>query len=804
MGGEAARLDRQALDIVERCMELEGDEREALLAASCADAPELEARVRRLLAMEKEAPDLLSTRVIDEHHADPDPVPERVGKFRVTGLIGRGGMGMVVRAERDDGIYRQSVAIKLIRAGLRGERERERFAMERRLLARLSHPSIARILDGGEQDGRPYLVMELVEGRPVTEDLRDRAAGLEEALDRFAAVGEAVSHAHRNLVIHGDIKPSNVLSAADGGVKLLDFGIGRMADLDPGAEAYPLTPAYAAPERQAGEPPTVASDVYSLAVLLHEMLADRLPREGHVDLGEGTSRMPRGAIPGDLAAIVAMGLSADPARRYPDVAALLADIARFRNASPVVARPPSAGHGMRLFLRRHRWGAAVAAAFALILTAATVVSLSLYVDARRQRSAAEARFDELRSLAKFQLFDLYDQLAESPGTTAARARLAAEAQLYLDRLAAADQAPADLRLDIARGLNRLSSVQGVPRVPNLGQPERARANLIRSASLLAALQRESSSPAVAIEQARNLVLRALIAIWLDFRIDEARRLLEAAAPLASARSAEAREVEALRRTAWLDMLGWDENYTALRAGSDATLQWLDAWPGERPLVWHLTRIDATNARGDALYYLGDARRALSAYRSAEAMADAAARRWPRRAAILTRQAMSAYNVVSTTADNAVPAQLVVRAQALVRQGDQLVELEPNDVALRRRHLISREMAAQILTGAGRRGEALALQAAVVTERERLARRASAEPRALRDLAFSQSVLGNLNWSAGRREAACSAWASARQGFETLAAAGQLNRFDRERTLARIRFNLEICSGARPASAYQAP
>nr|MDQ4086811.1 serine/threonine protein kinase [Pseudomonadota bacterium] len=451
-----ADVEREALRIVEAALDREGAEREAFVAAECGGSPGLEARVRTILAMEAAQPHSLSTRVISRRRTVLEAVPERVGKFRVVEKIGEGGMGMVVRAERDDGVYHQSVAIKLIRSDLRDARDRERFANERRLLARLSHRSIARILDGGEQDGRPYLVMELVEGRPVTEDLAQRRAGLQETLAVFEAVAEAVSHAHRNLVIHGDIKPANVFRTADGGVKLLDFGIGRLAgELDPAAEAYPLTPAFSAPERRAGEPPGVAGDVYSLGVLLHLMLAGSLPDESGRPMSavaEGT-RIPRERLRGDLDAIVGRAMAEDPADRYPDVAAMGEDVRRYREQHPVTARPHTVRYVGGRFLRRNRIPVAFAAAIFLILAVATAVSLSLFFDARRQRATAEARFEEVRSLAKYQLFTLYDQLAGVPGTLPARLHMSAQAQAYLDRLAALRNAPDDVRIETAAGYN---------------------------------------------------------------------------------------------------------------------------------------------------------------------------------------------------------------------------------------------------------------------------------------------------------------------------------------------------------------
>jgi serine/threonine-protein kinase len=756
--------------------------------------------------MEEAAPTLLSTGGLAARHAADERVPERIGKFRVTGIIGRGGMGTVVRAERDDGLYRQTVAIKLIRGDLLGERARERFANERRLLARLSHPSIARILDGAEEDGRPYLVMELVEGEQVTQALANCGAGLAETLTAFEAVAEAVSHAHRNLVIHADIKPSNVVMTADGAIKLLDFGIGRLVEeLEPD-EAYPLTRAFAAPERLRGEPPSVAGDVYSLGVLLHLMLTGTLPdAELPMSKSSDDSRLSPQALRGDLDAIVDRALAENSDARYPDVAALQQDLARYRQHRPVSARPATARYVASRFLERNRIGIAVSALIAFVLVTATVLSTAWYFDAQRQRAAAMARFEELRSLAGFQLFELYDQLAEIAGTTAARARLAAEAQQYLDRLAALPDAPADLRLDVARGLDRLASVQGTPRVPNLGQPARARANLARAAALLETLAAESpNDPAVMAERARNLVYRAQILAWLDQRAEAARPLLEAAKPLVAGDSAAALEVEAMRRSAWLDLLVWEQRYREVRAAADTDLAWLQTWPGARPLAWHLLAADALNWRGDARYYLDDAPGALADYRAAERTLAEASVRWPRRPTILARQLQNGYNVVTTLHAGGQREGLLPLVNDLLRRGELLLQLESFDQALRRRQLINLDMAAQIFADAGLDEQAVAYQTRVVTERAALTRRPGAETLAFSDLAFSQKVLGTLHWIAGRRADACRDWRAAMVILERLSRAGQLSTWDRERNLPYLRLNLEICDGRRPDSDYREP
>lgn len=800
--------------IVEHCLDLDPAERDRFIAERCAATPTLRAKVERMLAMDQTRFKLLPTEASDQPPAWIEAIPNRIGPFRIVETIGQGGMGIVVRGERDDGVFTQTVAIKLIRADLGDLRARERFAQERRILARLSHPAIARIIDGGSHEGRPYLVMDHVDGLPVTIDLARRKAGLGTTLDVFEQICDAVRHAHVNLVVHADIKPSNVIVTPDGAVKLLDFGIARLiADLDHDEVdgPYPLTRGYAAPERAGGAAPTVAADIFSLAVLLHEMLTGALPSPDGAPMSAsaGGGPVPARRLVGDLDAIVARALSPDPADRYPDVTALLEDVRRHREQFPVRARQPGLRYRTGLFVARNRLAVMLGAAIFLLLAAASAISLALYIQARRQHEAAESRFGEVRSLANFQLFDLYDQLAEVPGTTAARARLAAEGQLYLDRLAALPEAPASVRLDVAAGLNRLASVQGVPRIPNLGRAAEARANLERAAILLDALRVElPGDPAVALESGRNFVLRAQIATWLDFQAGRARALLaQAEAQLRGAAElgTRQREVEMLRRSARLDLLGWEEKFGESRIAADAMLAWLSRWPAGAPWADRLIgTADALNARGDAHYYLGNRVGALADYQRAEALLAEGERRAPGNSALLARRLISGYNVATTLSGLGRDAEIPPLALALVQRSARALELEANDDALRRRHIVNREFAAQTLAGVGRYQEAIREQRPLITERAAIARRLPGEPQPMRDLAFSRSVLGTLYWRRSMTREACREWRAADTLLTPLERTGRLNAYDRTRTLAYVRFNLEICRGARPRSAFRYP
>jgi eukaryotic-like serine/threonine-protein kinase len=305
----------------------------------------------------------------------------RLGSWKIRSLIGHGGMGEVYLAERADGAFAMAAAIKLLKRELFSFTNAQRFLRERRVLARLSHPNIARVLDAGTtDDGRPFLVMEYAPGSRLTDHSRARELSVRANVRLMRAVAEAVAEAHRHGVVHRDLKPANVLVSDDGQVKLLDFGIAHLPD-EPEAvpsSAVPMTPAYAAPEQIRDEALSPATDVYALGVMLFQVLTHRLPhrREGLplpvIAAGlrdehplapsrviaeapggaESSRRAHAQAIAGDLDAIALKALAADPALRYPDAAAMAADLRRYLERRPVAARPPSWGYKAARFFQR--------------------------------------------------------------------------------------------------------------------------------------------------------------------------------------------------------------------------------------------------------------------------------------------------------------------------------------------------------------------------------------------------------------------------------------------------------------------
>jgi len=302
----------------------------------------------------------------------------RLGPWRVLRELGAGGMGTVFLGERADGAFAQQVAIKVLR-GFPTEDGMRRLRQERRILAELDHPNIARLLDGGETpEGQPYLVMEYVEGVPLAEWLARAPADAAPRLALFDKLAAAVAHAHRQLVIHRDLKPANVIVRADGEPKLLDFGVARLVALEPGEGSTRVASlGWASPEQAAGGTVTTASDVYSLGVILRVLL------------GGGDDREPGAPAPladAELRGVLAMATAADPARRYPGVDALREDLLAWRERRPLRAVPDTAGYRLRKFVARHRVGA-------LLLLAAIMVAavFTARLAAERDRALAAER-----------------------------------------------------------------------------------------------------------------------------------------------------------------------------------------------------------------------------------------------------------------------------------------------------------------------------------------------------------------------------------------------------------------------------
>ena len=538
---------QQVKQLMEEAIALAPGDRPSFLEAACRGDAGVRREVDSLLAshdqagtgfLNQPAVDLRSVRSTEGRTG------RRVGVYDLVEEIGRGGMGEVYRAVRADGQYTKEVAVKLVRGGYDSATLQERFRNERQILASLDHPHIGRLLDGGTtEDGVPYLVMELIDGVRIDSYCDHHKLSITERLQLFRKVCGAVQFAHQRLVIHRDIKPSNILVTDEGVPKLLDFGIAKI--LDPagtGAEATtlmarPMTPEYASPEQIRGEPITTASDVYSLGVVLYQLLTGRSPYPGETrsshelaravcetDPGrpstavlkphtvrtgdrveqvssesisssrEGSPAKLQRRLAGDLDSIVLMALRKEPQRRYPSVEQFAEDLRRHLEALPVAATKGSWRYRSGKFVVRHKAGVLATTVAVIALLAGIGATIRAARIARQQaqiasqeRARAEKRFNDVRKLANSLIFEIHDSIQDLPGATPSRKLLLDRAVEYLDKLANDSSGDVDLQRELAMGYQRLSDVQGDTSQSNLGQISAAEVSVNKSTALFEAV-----------------------------------------------------------------------------------------------------------------------------------------------------------------------------------------------------------------------------------------------------------------------------------------------------------------------------
>jgi serine/threonine protein kinase/predicted negative regulator of RcsB-dependent stress response len=517
---------QQLKELLAPALDLGVSQRSAYLEQVCLGEPSLRSDLERLLAAEDKAGTGFLSGLApfgdpgDDSHSGSKPlIGLRVGSYKIVEEIGSGGMGEVYRAFRADDQYRKQVAIKLVRAGQDSKAVVQRFKNERQILAGLDHPNIARLLDGGEtEDGLPYFVMELIEGMPIDKYCDDRKLTITDRLVLLRQVCFAVQYAHQHLTIHRDIKPSNILVTPDGVPKLLDFGIARMLDptadegqLQPTLTIFrALTPGYASPEQVTGAAITTASDLYSLGVVLYELLTSRSPYRltgrspqeialavcevesekpstmvSRIQTEEDGNGSPATAaevaalrqvspdklskrLAGDLDNIVLMALRKEPQRRYASVEQFAEDIRRHLENLPVIARKDAVGYRTSKFLTRHKAGVASAAAIFLTLVLGMAATLREAQIARAQQARAERHFKDIRELSNSLMIDIHDAIQDLPGSTPARKMLVDRSLKYLDRLASESGGDTSLLRELATAYERVATVQGNPFGANLG------------------------------------------------------------------------------------------------------------------------------------------------------------------------------------------------------------------------------------------------------------------------------------------------------------------------------------------------
>ncbi len=536
-------------------------EREDFLENAC-DSDTLRREVEEMLgfADEEEEADVFEKNAFELFSSSggsgaPDAkIPEKIGAYKILREIGRGGMGAVYEAVREADNFTQKVALKVIKRGMDTDAILRRFRHEQKILATLEHPNIARFLDGGmTAEGLPFFAMEFVEGEFIDDYCRARNLSVNERLRLFRQVCSAVQYAHQNLVIHRDLKSKNILVTADGAPKLLDFGIAKVLtpetaeEIGTATQFGMMTPAYASPEQILGKRIGTTSDVYSLGVILYELLtgqkpyrissnsqieiekailhgeparpslvlmrnAERGTRNGNPKNNDSAAKRikdeskkenPQSAfrnphlLKGDLDNIILKALRKEPLERYASVGQFSEDIRRYLEGLPIIARPHTFSYRATKFIGRNRIGVAAAVVVFLSLCAGITIAIWQAHRAERQRLLAEKRFADVRQLANSVVFKYHDAIADLEGSTAVREMLVKDALQYLDALAADAGGDNELKKELALAYLKLGDAQGKIYAANIGNTEGALASYQKSVALLEEVVRDAPRDAKA-------------------------------------------------------------------------------------------------------------------------------------------------------------------------------------------------------------------------------------------------------------------------------------------------------------------
>ena len=517
-------------EIFHEAIELPKAERRRFIESACDDDSKLIKEVENLIFSAESEEGFLNESAlgkVDSYLSSANNLQgESIGQYRIIEEVGRGGMGAVFLAERADKEFDQKVAVKIVHNQFANEALLERFRSERQILASLKHPNIAHLIDGGTtEDGLPYFVMEYVEGETLLDYCDNNKLNTDERLKLFQNICSAVNHAHKNLIIHRDIKPSNILVTKDGVPKLLDFGIAKPYSLNESKESVTLTqtggrmltPDYASPEQVSGEIVTTSTDIYSLGVVLYELLtghrpfqlATQNPIEAFKIICEKEPIRPSNMVGtteekvlndldtrkitpqtvsknrntqpdnlsrqlvGDIDNILLKSIRKESERRYDSVNEFVEDIKRYQDGLPVSATADSKTYRVKKFVNRHKTGSLMVAFATLLLISATAITSWQYFEAQKAQADAEQRFNDVRKLANSIVFELHDSIKDLPGSTPAREKLITRALEYLDKLASANSNDPTLLLELADAYEKIGDIQGGMHESNLGKRELA-------------------------------------------------------------------------------------------------------------------------------------------------------------------------------------------------------------------------------------------------------------------------------------------------------------------------------------------
>jgi len=573
----------QLNEIFHEALKLPEAERNNFIQKECGDDSELVKEVESLIASAESNTDFLDENAIGSaanHVSFAENLGgNNIGHYKIIEEIGRGGMGAVFLAERADDEFDQKVALKIVHNQFANQDLIERFRNERQILASLKHQNIAHLIDGGTtENGLPYFVMEYVEGETLVDYCDKNKLTTDERLKLFQKICSAVSHAHKNLIIHRDIKPTNILVTKDGIPKLLDFGIAKPFSVSESKESVTLTqtggrmltPDYASPEQVSGEMVTTATDVYSLGVVLYELLTGHRPYQLRTQnpieafkiicekeptrpsrvvvttdektlakptadkltpktISENRNTQPDSLskkLAGDIDNILLKALRKEAERRYDSVNDLVEEIKRYQNGLPVNATADSKMYRVKKFVSRHKAGSLMTVFAALLLISATAVTTWQYFKAQKAQAEAEQRFSDVRLLANSIVFELHDSIKDLPGSTPAREKLVTRALEYLDKLASANSNDSTLLLELSNAYEKIGDIQGGMNESNLGKRELAFKSYSKSLGIGEQLiQREPNNQEFRGKLADSY-LKVANMRWVQLKIPESVALYE--------------------------------------------------------------------------------------------------------------------------------------------------------------------------------------------------------------------------------------------------------------------------------------
>ena len=826
----------RVLDLVGEAFDLAPAERPAFLQSACGEDAALLAEVASLLTYQSGSDTFLvhpAFQIDPETLAPPSgelPPGTILGDCRIESLLGEGGMGEVYLAQ--DTVLGRKVAVKLLKRHLDDSDLLRRFRHERRILAGLTHPGIARLYGAAvSPEGRSYLVMEYVEGERLDHYCDHHGLGIPERLALFRQVCAAVAYAHGNLVIHRDLKPANLRVTPGGEPKLLDFGVAKLLDSGQTTAApdvrtltlaAAMTPEYASPEQLRGESITVASDVYSLGVVLYELLTGERPyhfknrrpdevarviceeeiRRPSTVVGRaaGAARHPAFArrqrqLAGDLDNIVAMALRKEPARRYASVAQFAEDIRRHEAGLPVLARKDTTGYRVSRFVRRHRkWVAAAA----LILLALVAGLITTAWEARR----ADRRFEDVRRLAHSILFEVEPQIASLTGATAARSTLVKRALEYLDSLSQEAGGNRELRGELATAYEKVGDVQGNPGQSNLGDLKGALASYRKARELWLSMLASAPHDAMLRHHLATNEEQLGVLLWWDNRTDDAlamdrdaltiRRALLAAQP----GSVEFRQGLASLLVNLADVYAWNGQTTGALKDYGEALPILQAFAADRPTdaARQISLARCLSRLGIARRDVPDVPGALDAFHRAQDLLAAVIQRDPNNQSARAGAWYASYQECVVYEEKEELAQALPLAARTVAMAEEMVRADPKDSSIAHDLAISDQAYGEALSQAKRWPEAIDYLRRGMAIDTRLGEQSPENGEYAHSCATDYESIGEAHWHLGQLAEAAADEQSAQTLMETAASKDPGNVIPRRELVGVLTLRGQISEG----------